>query len=137
MARSIGATPSGKPPLKPMRCRTMLRPQTWYLVLAALCALVCIIAGGGTTLQMVLLIVATVASLAIIPLHKNRRLQAALTLVPIVVLLAWYVLLALYAVPEIMRWNYALPAVAILALVMARKGIVHDEKVVRSLDRIR
>ncbi|MBO4812256.1 MAG: DUF4293 family protein [Prevotella sp.] len=115
----------------------MLRPQTWYLLLAALCALVCIIAGGGTTLQIVLLIVATVASLAIIPLFKNRRLQAALTLLPIVVLLAWYVLLALYAVPEIMHWNYALPAVAILALVMARKGIVHDEKVVRSLDRIR
>ncbi|MBR6998278.1 MAG: DUF4293 family protein [Prevotella sp.] len=115
----------------------MLRPQTWYLLLAALCALVCLIAGGGTTLQVVLLIVAAVASAAIVPLYKNRRLQAALTLLPMVLLLAWYVLLALYAVPEIMHWNYVLPAVAILALVMARKGIVHDEKVVRSLDRIR
>lgn len=54
-----------------------------------------------------------------------------------VLLLAWYLLLALYAVPETMHWQYVLPAVAILALVMARKGIMHDEKVVRSYERIR
>lgn len=115
----------------------MLRPQTWYLLLAAVSILVCLIAGAGTTLQVVLLIVAALAALAVIPLYKNRKLQASLTLLPMLALLAWYVVLALYAVPEIMRWQYALPAVAILLIFMARKGIVHDEKVVRSYERIR
>ena len=115
----------------------MLRPQTWYLLLAAVSILVCLIAGAGTTLQVVLLIVAALAALAVIPLYKNRKLQASLTLLPMLALLAWYVVLALYAVPEIMHWQYALPAVAILLIFMARKGIVHDEKVVRSSERIR
>ena len=114
----------------------MLRPQTWYLLLAAVSILVCLIAGAGTTLQVVLLIVAALAALAVIPLYKNRKL-ASLTLLPMLALLAWYVVLALYAVPEIMHWQYALPAVAILLIFMARKGIVHDEKVVRSYERIR
>ena len=66
-----------------------------------------------------------------------RKLQAALCLLPMLALLAWYVLLAVYAVPEIMHWQYVLPAVGILAVFMARNGIVHDEKVVRAYDRIR
>ena len=115
----------------------MLRPQTWYLLLAAISTLVCVIAGAGTTLQLVLLLVAMAVTLATIMLFKNRRLQSAMTLLPMVLLLAWYLLLALYAVPEIMHWNYALPALSILLIFMARKGIVHDEKVVRSYDRIR
>ena len=115
----------------------MLRPQTWYLLLAVICCVVCCIAGAGTTLQLVVLLVAAVGSAVIVPLYKNRKLQAGLCLLPIVALLAWYVLLAIYAVPEIMHWQYVLPAVGILAVLMARKGILHDEKVVRSYDRIR
>jgi hypothetical protein len=45
----------------------MLRPQTWYLLLAAVAILVCILAGAGTTLQLVLLIAAALAALAVIP----------------------------------------------------------------------
>ena len=115
----------------------MLRPQTWYLLAAAVCAIVCAIAGAGTTLQLVLLLAAAVASLADIPLFNNRKLQASVALLPMVLLLAWYVALALYAVPQTMHWQYVLPAVGILLVFMARKGIVHDEKVVRSYDRIR
>lgn len=115
----------------------MLRPQTWYLLLATICTVVCIIAGAGTTLQLVTLIAAAVVTLAVIPLHKNRKAQAALCLLPMLLLLAWYVQLALYAIPEIMHWQYALPAAAIIFIFIARKGIVHDEKVVRSYDRIR
>ena len=115
----------------------MLRPQTWYLLLAAICTLVCIIAGAGTTLQIVILAASIVATLAVIPIFKKRRTQAALCLLPMALLLAWYLLLAIYAVPEIMQWNYVLPAIAILLIFIARKGIVHDENVVRSLDRIR
>ena len=115
----------------------MLRPQTWYLVLSALCTLICIIAGAGTTLQLMMLIGATVTALAVIPLYKNRKLQAMLCLLPMALLLAWYLLLAIYAVPEIMHWNYVLPAVSIFLVFIARKGIIHDEKVVRAYDRIR
>ena len=115
----------------------MLRPQTWYLLLAAISIVVCIIAGAGTTLQVVLLIVAALATLAVIPLFKNRKLQAGLTLLPMAALLAWYLVLALYAIPETMHWQFALPALAVLLIFMARKGIVHDEKVVRSYERIR
>ena len=115
----------------------MLRPQTWYLVLAAICSVVCILFGAGTKTQLVLLIVAAVSTLGVIPAYKQRKSQAALCLLPIVLLLAWYVLLALYAIPETMHWQYALPALAILLIFVARKGILHDEKVIRSYDRIR
>ena len=115
----------------------MLRPQTWYLLVAAILLVVCMIAGAGTMLQLVLLIAAAVSIVAAIPLFKNRKLQAGVTLLSILLLLAWYVVLALYAIPEIMHWQYALPAVAIFFVFIARKGILHDEKVIRSYDRIR
>ena len=115
----------------------MLRPQTWYLLLAAICILVCIIAGAGTTAQLIILIVAALATLAAIPLFKNRKRQAVLCLLPMALLMFWYILLATYAVSETMHWNYVLPLIALLLVFLARKGIVHDEKVVRSLDRIR
>lgn len=115
----------------------MLRPQTWYLLVAAILLVVCMIAGAGTTLQLVVLIAAAVVIVITIPLFKNRKLQAGITLLSIFLLLAWYIVLALYAIPEIMHWQYVLPAVAILLVFIARKGIMHDEKVVRSYDRIR
>lgn len=115
----------------------MLRPQTWYLVLAAVCIVVCMIAGAGTTAQLVALLLAAVATLADIPLFKNRKLQATVCVVAMAFLLAWYVMLAVYATAYTMEWQDVLPAVAILLIFMARKGILHDEKVVRSLDRIR
>ena len=115
----------------------MLRPQTWYLLLAAICMIVCAIAGTGTVVQLVALLVAAVASLAVIPLYKNRKLQATLCLLPMVLLLAWYVVLGLNAIPETLHWYHALPAVAIILVFMARKGVLRDEKLVRSLDRIR
>ncbi len=115
----------------------MLRPQTWYLLLAAISMLVCAIVGGETSLQLVLLIVATMATVAVVPLFKNRKLQAGLCLLPLALLLAWYVVLATYATADAMKWQYALPLLAMALVFLARKGILHDEKVVRSLDRIR
>ena len=115
----------------------MLRPQTWYLAAAALLALLCCIIGGGNVLQVVLLIVSTVGSLAAIPLFNKRPVQAMLCLVPMVALLAWYVALAAGADATVLKWYHALPLLSLALLVLARKGIVHDEKVVRSYDRIR
>ncbi len=119
----------------------MLRPQTWYLVLAALCSALAAVFNTGSTLMLILLVLAAITAAAIIPLYKNRKRQAAATLLPMALLLAWYVLLAVlnrniggaYA----FSLADALPAVAIILVFMARKGIVHDEKVVRAYDRIR
>ena len=115
----------------------MLRPQTWYLLLAAVVALVSLIAAPGSLLQAVLLAVAAVAAVAAVPLYKNRRAQAALCLLTMALVLAWYVLLALKADGSTLSLWQALPAVTVVLVFMARKGIVHDEKVVRSYERIR
>ena len=116
----------------------MLRPKTWYLVLAAIFIILCVITGPGTIILLLLLIAAALTSLAIIPLNKNRKLQSALCLLPMALLLAWYILAAVYnVIPEFNYGNYCFPALAILLIFMARKGIVHDERVVRALDRIR
>lgn len=78
-------------------------------------------------------------------LYKNRRRQAAVCVANIFLLLAWYLLFAWLVfsgeqsaastlVPEI---PLALPAVAIVLYFMARQGIMADERLVRSMDRIR
>ena len=67
----------------------------------------------------------------------SRSTDTIISLTMLFLLLAWYVVLAINSVPAILHWQYVLPAVAIVFLFIARKGIVHDEKVVRSYDRIR
>ena len=117
------------------------RKQTLFLLLAAIATGMAAFFNTGTVLMLVLLIAATVMSLGDIFLFKNRRRQALLTLLPIVCLLVWYVLVAVEnrnsAGGFILTWADALPAVAIVLLFFARKGILADEKLVRSLDRIR
>lgn len=87
------------------------------------------------------LVVSTLVSLVNIFLFRRRKLQASLCLLSIVLLVAWYVTLAI--LPQTSGANIelgipaVLPALSILFIFMARKGIVADEKLVRSLDRIR
>ena len=88
-------------------------------------------------MQLCVLIGAAVLCAAIVPLYEKRKLQAGLCLLAMMAMLAWYVLLAIYAIPETMHWQYVLPAVGLIAVFMARKGIVKDEKRIRSYDRIR
>ena len=52
-------------------------------------------------------------------------------------LFIWYVQLSMAAPVEGLGWYHALPLVSILLIFLARKGILRDEKLVRSLDRIR
>lgn len=111
------------------------RKQTLFLLLAAVASGVAAFLNTGTTLMLVLLIVSAVLCLAIIFLYGNRKRQVLCTLAPLALLLVWYILLAVARMQ--MVWSDALPAVAILLIVLARKGIVSDEKLVRSLDRIR
>jgi hypothetical protein len=45
--------------------------------------------------------------------------------------------IALAVMQPVLGWYTAMPMVAVLFLFLARKGIVKDEKLVKSLDRIR
>jgi hypothetical protein len=90
---------------------------------------------------MALLMVSAVTTLATIFLYAKRLLQAKCCLALILLLVLWYVFLAV--VPQqlggepLWHWPAVMPAVAIVCIFFARKGIMADEKLVRSLDRIR
>jgi len=89
----------------------------------------------------VMLLLSALLSLVTIFMYMKRKLQAKLCVVQMFVLLGWYVFLAVlpqYVGGQMnLRWPVVLPAVCIILTFMARKGIVADEKLVRSLDRIR
>lgn len=147
------------------------RKQTIYLLLAliAVSACLCMQIGSfepstmGAPLQMfnlfvigdgaqvpavwplfsILVLTATLILLTIFA-YKNRKRQARLCVLNILLCLAWA---AAYAVigwvvgventtfrPEL---GAALPVVAVILLVMARNGILADERLVRATDRIR
>lgn len=76
--------------------------------------------------------------------YRTRPLQAKLCSWSIVFCLAWYVYYA-FALHAAAGDEYAfhlqfaacLPLVAVIALFLARRGVIHDEKLVRSADRLR
>lgn len=77
-------------------------------------------------------------------LYRKRPLQAKLCAWGIVFCLAWYVYYAFALLNGFgheytfhLQFAACLPLIAIIALVLARRGIIHDEKLVRSADRIR
>ena len=77
-------------------------------------------------------------------LFKNRMLQARLCVVNILLILVWMALCAYYVfatLPESchleMSFTAALPAVSLILYILARRGIIKDEKLVRAADRIR
>ncbi len=89
----------------------------------------------------VMLLLSALLSLVSIFMYMKRKLQAAMCVVNMIVLVAWYVFLAV--LPQTtggqihLLWPVVLPAVSVILQFMARKGILADEKLVRSLDRIR
>ena len=79
-------------------------------------------------------------------LYHNRSLQARLCTTVLVFLSAWYAYYALCAFGVLldlgtgsfhMSFAGMLPAVAMILLVLARKGVLDDEKLVRAADRLR
>lgn len=146
------------------------RKQTLFLALAVVCSIVCsclqvgalelggvafghiynaciALVGGPEHFSwaswplLATLVASTVVSLVNIFLFRKRKLQASLCLLSIVLLVGWYLVLAI--LPQSMgaeiqlKWPALLPAVSIVLVFLARKGIVADEKLVRSLDHIR
>lgn len=90
------------------------------------------------------LIVAVILAFASIFLYKKRKTQARLCTVSMVFCLIWYAYYAFAMLNENrtggtfhIAFAACLPLVACILLMMARRGILADEKLVRSMDRIR
>jgi 4-hydroxybenzoate polyprenyltransferase len=117
------------------------RRQTLFLLLAAIALVVAAFAGTGTLPMLIVLILSAILSVGDIFLYKNRKRQALVVLVTMFLLVIWYILMAVEnrntAGHFQLHWTHVLPMVAVFLLVLARKGIIKDEKLVRSLDRIR
>lgn len=105
--------------------------------MAAVCMGVAAVWATNNLLMVVMLAVAALISVVTVFLFKNRKRQALCTLPVMALLVAWYVVLAVYFSWKTLTWADAMPMVALLLVVLARKGIMDDEKLVRSLDRIR
>jgi hypothetical protein len=92
----------------------------------------------------VFLALGVVLSLAAIFMYKNRKAQARICSFAILMALAWYVYYCIAALSTFQslgtfhpKFAACLPLVAIIFLVLARKGIKADEELVKSMDRIR
>lgn len=110
------------------------RIQTVYLLLAAIVLIVgCVFEpmgyNKGLTGSMAFL------TLAVVFLYKHRTTQAKLCAVLMAIGIVYYIALAV--MQPVLQWYTVMPMVAVLFLFLARKGIIKDEKLVKSLDRIR
>ena len=92
----------------------------------------------------VLLLLSSTLSVCTIFLYKRRPLQAKLCMANIFIALLWYITLIVISkqlAPDAMNFHLqtasAFPAVMVILLFMARKGVLADEKLVRAADRIR
>ena len=110
------------------------RIQTVDLLLAAILLAVCAVFDGELITRLLVALMAIVALVTIF-LYRNRPLQTTLCNVVMCVGILFYIVLAVKQ--PVMEWFWALPLAGILLTFLARKAIVKDEKLVRSLDRIR
>ncbi len=90
------------------------------------------------------LAVVIVLTLIDIFLFKNRKLQIRICTLAIVLSVLWYLYVGgyIYGATQagahfLFRFGACLPLIAIILLFMARAGIKADERLVRSMDRIR
>lgn len=91
--------------------------------------------------------VVAVLSFATIFLFKNRKLQMSLCSVALLFNALWYVdyvlmFLGIIPIPEVegkmsLAFAACLPLVSLILIWMAKKGVEHDEKLVKAADRIR
>lgn len=140
------------------------RIQTVYLLLCVLALVICLylpiasisgsalmynlatISAQHTTLTanyelFILLAFAVICDLVAIFTFKRRRMQMKLCVLANIFSIAWYVVTAieLFRIEGKVSLHFAfiLPLVAIILQILARKGIKHDDDLVRSADRIR
>jgi hypothetical protein len=98
---------------------------------------------GNCPMFILLLITCPIAIAAIFLYHK-RKLQAKLCVWNIVLNVVWYAYFGFCWYSQLADMGtfhptmmLAFPLISVILYVMARKGIIHDEKLVRAADRIR
>jgi len=111
------------------------RIQTIFLLLAAVCFGVTTFLETGPLWLRVLLGVLAGLSLAVIFLYRQRPTQALCCVGCMALALVYFLMLAVNQ--PLLQWFMALPMAGIIFLFLARTFILKDEKLVRSLDRIR
>ena len=120
------------------------RKQSVFLLLAAILG-VLIIVNYPMRPLFLLALVASSLSIFTIFKYKRRPLQARLSVLAAVLFLLWYpavVLVNKFMMPSGLQFDIvnvwgALPAVSTILCMLARKGIMDDERLVRAADRIR
>lgn len=93
----------------------------------------------------VLLLLTAVSSFAAVFLYKRRMLQARLAVFGGLLLIGYYIVLGAFvyvfksslSADFTINWTAAFPAVALILEYLAFRGIMKDELIVRSLDRLR
>ena len=90
------------------------------------------------------LVVTGILAFIAIFMFKKRKVQARLCSVSMVLCLTWYAYYAFCVLNEFqtggtfrIAFAACLPLVAFILLYLARRGVIADEKLVRSMDRIR
>jgi hypothetical protein len=90
------------------------------------------------------LAIAVAVTIITIFLFKKRMVQVRLCSLACCFVAVWYILLVAYAMTSLkaygalqVTWSDSLPLVAFILCLMASRGIRADEKLVRSMDRIR
>ena len=88
-----------------------------------------------------ILLLASALSIYTIFIYRRRPLQATLCLSAILVNIAWYVALAVLIqqgqLSEHLPLTASLPIIAAIFCLLARRGVIADEKLVRAADRLR
>ena len=93
---------------------------------------------------MAILVIASALIFIDIWLYKRRALQMRVATFSMILLVFWYIALVIiiYLLGSVLfmgrpHWTAALPAAALILLYLAFRGILKDEMLVRSLDRLR
>jgi peptidoglycan/LPS O-acetylase OafA/YrhL len=120
------------------------RKQTLFLLLAVIIGVMTLSSHFYSWAQFFILCLASSLNTLTIFLFKKRPLQAMLCTVSLFVYIIWYVALIVFskqtepdAINFQLPWSAVCPLVCMILVVMARKAIMADEKLVRDSDRLR
>ena len=120
------------------------RKQSVFLLLAAILGVLIIVNYPMWPLFLLILVASSLSVFTIFK-YKRRPVQARLSILAAVLFLLWYpavVLVNKFMMPSGLQFDMvnvwgALPLVSAILCLLARKGIMDDERLVRAADRIR
>ena len=120
------------------------RKQSVFLLLAAILGVLIIVNYPMWPLFLLALVASSLSFFTIFK-YKRRPLQARLSILAAILFVLWYpavMLVNKFVMSTGLQYDIvnvwgALPAVSAILCLMARKGIMDDERLVRAADRIR